>query len=141
MKIHLLFLMAVAVAVSSCVKDPILIESVVDEKAKMDQADNPAMKFLINEELGKREVHLFSVVVKDVTPSTNIDYDFCVIADVQTKKGPVECHIYSTDVKTVSGLVKGKTRINAVGDFGRFFSLLDNYYTRLEIIKATITPR
>jgi len=133
--------LVIAVAMTSCVKEPILIESVVNEKARMDQAENPAMKFLINEDLGKREVHLSGLTVKDVTVSTNIDYDFCVIADVMTKKGLVECHIYSKDVKTVAGLVKGKSKINAVGDFGRFFSLLDDYYTRLEIVKATITPR
>ncbi len=141
MKKWLLSLLIGVIALTSCVKEPILIESVVEEKARMELADNPAMKFLINEELGKREVHLYGLTVKDVVVSTNIDYDFCVIADVLTKKGLVECHIYSKDVKTVAGLVKAKSRINAVGDFGRFFSLIDDYYTRLEVVKATITPR
>lgn len=141
MKKSLFLLLTAAIAITSCVKEPILIESVVEEKARMDLADNPAMKFIINEDLGKREVHLYGLTVKDVTDSTNIDYEFCVIADVLTKKGLVECHIYSKDVKTVARLQKGRSKINAVGDFGRFFSLLDDYYTRLEVVKAVITPR
>jgi hypothetical protein len=127
-----------AIATVSCIKEPILIDGVVSEKMRMDQTDNPAMNYMIRDELGKRRVQLFNVTVKDVTESTNIDYDFCVIVDVQTKKGLVECHIYSTDVKTVASLVKGKTKIDAEGDFGRFFSLLDDYYTRVEMLKSSI---
>jgi hypothetical protein len=126
-------------AAVSCIKEPILIDGVVNEKVRMDQTDNPAMNYIIRDELGKRRVQLFNVTVKNVTESTNIDYDFCVIVDVQTKKGPVECHVYSTDVKTIASLVKGKTKIDAEGDFGRFFSLLDDYYTRLEMLKSSIT--
>ena len=133
-----LLIIAVSAAVS-CVKEPILIDGVINEKARMDQSDNPAMKYIINKELGKRRVQLFNATVKEVIDSTNIDYDFCVIVDVQTKKGPVECHIYSTDAKTIASLVKGKTKIDAEGDFGRFFSLIDDYYTRVEMLKSSIT--
>jgi hypothetical protein len=139
MKKYVWLLFIALTVVVSCVKEPILIDSVVNEKARMDQSDNPAMKFIIKEELGKRRVQLFNVTVKDVIESTNIDYDFCVIVDVQTKKGQVECHIYSTDIDTISKLVKGKTKIDAEGDFGRFFSLIDDYYTRVEMLKSSIT--
>jgi hypothetical protein len=139
MKKHVCVLCVALVAFVSCVKEPILIDGVVNEKERMDMSDNPAMKYIIKEELGKRRVQLFNVIVKDVIESTNIDYDFCVIVEVQTKKGPVECHIYSTDINTVSKLVKGKTRIDAEGDFGRFFSLIDDYYTRVEMLKSSIT--
>lgn len=120
-------------------KKPIVIDSVIDEKVRMDETENPAMKLIIKEDLGKKRIELYDVVVKDVTESTNIDYDFCIIADVQTKKGPVQCHIYTTDVKTMSRLVKGQTKIDVKGIFGRFFSLLDDYYTRIEIINSCVT--
>lgn len=133
-------LLIVVILPASCglFKKEILIEAVVDQKAQMDATENPAMKNMINSELRDRRVQLFDLVVKDVTLSTNIDYDYCVIVDVQTKKGSVECFIYSTDMNTISKLVKGKSRIDASGDFGRFFSLLGDYYTMLEIVNAKI---
>ncbi|OHD65882.1 MAG: hypothetical protein A2176_03475 [Spirochaetes bacterium RBG_13_51_14] len=141
MKKYLWLVVVASAAVASCglFKKPILMDGVIDEKVRMDEADNPAKKLMIKEELGGRRIQLFDLTVKEVTESTNIDYDFCVIADVQTKKGAVECHIYSSNVKTVSRLVKGKSKIDVTGEFGRFFTLLDNYYTRLEIVKASIT--
>ena len=140
MKRYLFVLILAAVAVASCglFKKPILIDSVTGEKARIDATDNPAMKDLIRDELGKRRIELTGVTVKDVVESNNIDYDYCVIADVQTPQGAVQCHIYSTDAKTVSKLVKGKSVIDVSGDFGRFFSLLDNYYTRVEVVRASI---
>jgi len=140
MKRYLFVVMLAAVAAMSCglFKKPILIDGVATEKARIDATDNPAMKDLIKEELGKRRIELTGVTVKDVVESNNIDYDYCVIADVQTPQGLVQCQIYSTDAKTVSKLVKGKSVIDASGDFGRFFSMLDNYYTRLEVVKASI---
>ena len=139
MKKYVWLLLIAVMATVSCIKEPILIDGVVNEKVRMDLTDNPAMKYIIRDELGNRRVQLFDLMVKDVTESTNIDYNFCVIVDVQTKKGLVECHIFSTDVKTIARLVKGKTKIDAEGDFGRFFSLLDDYYTRLEMLKSSIT--
>jgi hypothetical protein len=135
-----LFVLIVAVAVLSCgvLKKAIRIDAVVDEKARIEATDNPALKQIIRDELGKRRIELVGLTVKDVVDSNNIDYDYCVIADVQTPKGPVQCHIYTTDVKTVAKLVKGKSIIDASGDFGRFFSLLDSYYTRLEVVRASI---
>ena len=140
MKRYLFVVMLAAVAAMSCglFKKPILIDGVATEKAHIDATDNPAMKDLIKEELGKRRIELTGVTVKDVVESNNIDYDYCVIADVQTPQGLVQCQIYSTDAKTVSKLVKGKSVIDVSGDFGRFFSMLDNYYTRLEVVKASI---
>lgn len=131
------------IMLASCglMKKQILIDALVDQKARLDATVNPAMKHEINQDLLKRRVELFGVVVKDVTLSTNIDYNFCVIADVQTGKGMVECYIYSADIKTVSMLVMGKSRIDVSGDFGRFFSLLNDYYTMIEIINASIKIR
>lgn len=140
MKRNLFVLILAAAALLSCgaFKKAILIDGVVEEKTRIDASDNPAMKQQIRDELGNRRIELTGLVVKDVVDSNNIDYDYCVIADVQTQKGAVQCHIYTTDVKTVAKLQKGKSIIDVSGDFGRFFSLLDAYYTRLEIVKASI---
>ena len=140
MKKLLVLLIAVA-ACSSCdlFKKGILMDEVVNEKIQIDGTDNPAKKDVITKELANRRVRLFDVTVKDITDSNNVEYDFCVKADVQTKKGTVECCIYTKDVKTVARLVKGKSRIDAVGVFDRFFTILDNYYTRVDIIRSSIT--
>ncbi len=119
-------------------KKPIMIEGVVDEKVRMDGADNPAARHIIKEDLGNRRIEIPELLVKEVTESTNIDYDFCIKADVSTKKGTVECNIYTDDVKTIAKLEKGKTKIEVRGLFGRFFSLPDSHYTRIEIIKSCV---
>jgi hypothetical protein len=38
----------------------------------------------------------------------------------------------------MSKLEKNKSRVDVEGDFGRFFTTLDDYYTKIEIIKAKI---
>lgn len=139
MKQFLLIMIAVAVCTSCDVfKKPILIEDVASEKVRIEGSGNPAQKYLINKDLGKRRIMLYDVTVKNVVDSNNIDYDFCVLVDVQTKKGPIECNIYSKDVKTIAKLVKGTTKIDVVGVFGRFFSTLDDYFTKVDIIRASI---
>jgi hypothetical protein len=62
-----------------------------------------------------------------------------VLVSVPYEKGMIDCYIYSRELKTVSRLVKGKSKIDVVGDFGRFFTLLDDAYTKIEIINADIT--
>lgn len=138
-KIVVLLIAAVAFTGCDLFKKQILIEEVVNEKIQIDGTDNPAKKYVLKEDLANRRVKLFDVTVKDVTDSNNIEYDFCVKADVQTKKGMVECCIYTKDVKTVARLVKGKTKIDVAGVFGKFFTILDDYYTRVDIIRACIT--
>ena len=133
-------LLALAIAAPSCAhfRKPVTIEHVVGEKARIDAAENPALKEVIRNDLGSYRIRLEGLTVKNVTVSNNIEYDYCVIADVSTEKGVVECHIYSKDLRTVAKLVKGESKIDVTGMFGRFFSLLDDYYTRLEIVRAKI---
>jgi hypothetical protein len=138
MKQYVVLLLVAAVPFVSCIKEPILINGVAGEKARIDAAENPALKYEIRKQLGNRKIQLFDVTVKNVVDSNNIDYDFCVIADVQSNKGTVECYIYSTDVKTIARLVDGKSKVDVSGDFGRFFNLLDDYYTSLDIVDASI---
>ncbi len=134
-------LLIIVAACTSCdlFKKQILMEEVVNEKIQLDVTENPAKKFVLKEDLANRRIKLFDVTVKDVTSSNNIEYDYCVKADVQTKKGMVECSIYSTNVKTVAKLVKGKTKIDVAGVFNRFSPVLDDYYIKVDIIRACIT--
>ncbi|MCP4133132.1 MAG: hypothetical protein GY754_19350 [bacterium] len=118
--------------------DSINIKDVVTDKEKIDTTTNPAHKYLLKQELSEKEINMSNILVKDVTASTNIDYDYCVIADVDTQKGKVECYIFTKNIHTISKLKNGKTRINVKGQFGRFFTMLDEYYTKIEIITASI---
>ncbi len=123
----------------SIFKPSIKIDGVMDYKQKIDASQNPALKYTLRNELSKKRIKLYDITVKDITESGNIDYDFCVVADVQTKAGPVECHIYSSKVKKIARLEKGRSRIDVSGDYGRFFSVMESTAMRLEIIKASIT--
>jgi hypothetical protein len=64
-----------------------------------------------------------------------------VIVSVPYEKMNVECFVYSQEVKDISRLVKDKTRVDVTGDFSRFFTLLDESYTKIEITNAEITIR
>ena len=108
------------------------------EKEKIDKADNPALKFLIKNDLSEKNIVLKNVLVKDITESNNIDYEFCVITDIVSQKGSIEFYIYTKNINIISRLVKGKTRINAEGNFYRFFSILDKYYTKVEVTNSSI---
>ena len=128
------------------------IKEVIALREKIDSSENPAYQHLISEQLSKKRVRINDVVVKDIIPSSNIDYNFCIIVGVPYAKGEVECYIYARqfygffygfygkeDIETVAKLIKGKSRIDAVGDFVRFFTLLDKTYTKIEIVNAKVT--
>lgn len=133
--------------IRNILKARISTQEAVDMKGKMDQSQNPAYRHEILKELQKKRIRLEDVVVKDVIDSGNIDYTFCVIVSVPTDKGQVECYIYAgdifpkEDISTIAKLEKGKTRINVDGDFSRFFTLLDETYTKIEIVNAIISIR
>jgi hypothetical protein len=128
------------------------IKEVIEQREKIDSSENPAYRYLISEKLSKKRIEVDDVIVKDIIPSSNIDYNFCIIVGVPYEKGEVECYIYARqfygffygfygkeDIETIAKLVKGKTRIDAVGDFARFFTLLDKTYTKIEIVNAKVT--
>ena len=114
------------------------IRDVVNTKTQMDAIDNPAQKLVIKRELMDKIVVINDATVKNIIESTNIDYDFCVIVDVPMDDRKVECYIYSKNIFKISKLEKGKTRIDVKGDFNRFFTMLDDYYTKIEIVNAAI---
>lgn len=124
--------------VSGC-KSTITLSQALEKKEVIDKTENPARKYLLKNELGENRIELENILVKDIIRSNNIDYDFCVLVDVETPRGPVECYIYTKNIRTLSRLKKGESRIDAIGDFGRFFTMLDDYYTKIEILKARVS--
>lgn len=125
----------------------VTIMEVIKVKEEIDSSENPARRYMLVNDLRRDLVSIDKAVVKDVVPSNNIDYEFCVIVDMPYEKGNVECHIYSKnvyekeDIKGVSRLKKGKSVIDVLGEFNRFFTLLDEAYTKIEIINASIVLR
>ena len=140
MKKALIIVCIIAVSCISCdlTKPKIDMSVVIKEKVKIDKIENPAQKLYIQRSLSKKRIVIKNVVVKEITTSTNIDYDFCVIVDVNTSKGPVECFIYSKNINKIAKLKKGKSKIDMIGEFSKFFTMLDEYFIKIEIIKAKI---
>ena len=114
------------------------VRDIVNTKTQMDAIDNPAQRLVIKRELMDKVIVITDATVKNIIESTNIDYDFCVIVDVPLDNRKVECYIYSKNIFNIAKLEKGKTKIDVKGDFSRFFTMLDDYYTKIEIINATI---
>lgn len=134
----LIFGLASCKSISSLMQDTISIKETIQYREQIEKAENPAKKMLLTRELSDKKIELGVLKVKDVIPSSNIDYDFCVVADQQCEKGPVEIYIYSRNIRTIAKLEKGVTLIEVTGRFGRFFSMLDEYYTKVEIVQARI---
>jgi len=126
-------------ALSGCSLMPkIKIEDVIAEKEAIDKMDNPAMQYRMLNDIHNKKILINGIVVKNVVESSRVDYNFCVLADIKVENKDVECHIYSHSINTISRLEKSKTVIDVSGTFERFFSTLDRYYTKLEIIDASI---
>ena len=113
-------------------------DEIIAEKEAIDKLDNPAMQYRKLSELSNKKVFLNDVLVKDIIESQHVDYTFCVIAELTVRDKKVECHIYSASIKTISKLNKQQSIIDVSGTFRRFFSTLDDYYTKIEITNATI---
>jgi len=115
------------------------INDLIQYKEKIDHTDNPAEVYIIKADLSSKVISLKGLIVKDIIESTNVDYQFCVVSELQTGKGKIECYIFTKNIRRISHLEKGKTIIDVRGEFNRFFSTLDNYYTKVEIINSSIT--
>jgi len=135
------FLMFYLISCSSTsfFKEKVTIDQVLSAKETIDKSQNPAEVLLLKNDLSEKIVILEDVHVKDIIVSPNVDYDFCILADLQSEKGPIECHIYTKNIKRISQLVKGVSIISVKGEFKRFFSMLDNYYTKIEITNSNVT--
>jgi len=137
--IFLLFLIPViSCSTTFILKDKVSIEKVLVQKEKIDSTENLAESFLLKNSLSEKILVIENLKVKDIISSTNVDYDFCVISEFQTDKGPIEIYIYTKNIRRISQLKKGESVINVKGAFSRFFSMLDNYYTKIEITNSII---
>jgi len=144
MNSKILFSIILTLSFSSCntatfLKDQISVNELLTAKGIIDNSQNPAEVLLLKNDLSEKILVLENVKVKDITNSTNVDYDFCVLADIQSEKGPIECFIYTKNINRISKLKKGQSIISVKGEFKRYFSVLDNYYTKIEITNSTIT--
>jgi hypothetical protein len=128
-------------------KQRISIADVIKEKEKHDATDNPALRYMILSNLSDKLVVIDNILVRDVVKSNHIDYEFCIMANIPSPKGTVECYIYARniyekeDFKTLSRLEKGKTRIDVTGSFNRFITLLDDSYTKVELTDSSVSIR
>ena len=86
----------------SLFQSSIKLNDVLILKEKMDKSQNPAKIELLRRQLRQEIVELKNILVKDISVSNKIDYDFVVVSDVKTEKGMVECYIYSKNIKTIS---------------------------------------
>ncbi len=141
MKKNLLALFLIVIFLPGCnwFRKNIRMDQLIINKQRIDATQNPARKKQIIEKLKEDKLLIIdNLLVKDVILSNNIDYDFCVISELTVGDKKIECFIYSTDRKKIARLEKGKTRISIKGHFNRFFSILDNYYAKIDIVKAKI---
>ena len=138
-KILILGLILIPFISCNLFKTTIKVDQLISEKEKLDKMNNPARKYLMERKLKDYLLDLKGVVAKKVVESTHIDYDFCVLVDVQTPSGMVECYVYTKNIKIISELEMGKTKISVAGDFSRFFTVLDDYYIKIEIVDADIS--
>lgn len=119
-------------------KDEISIKDLITAKELIDHSENPAEVLLLKNNLAEKIFVLDDILVKDIVNSTNVDYDFCIIAEVPSEKGMIECYIYTKNIRRISQLKKGHSIISVKGEFKRYFSMLDSYYTKIEITNSDI---
>jgi hypothetical protein len=132
--------------IKNVLKSRYTVQEIIEKKEGMDKKDNPAYSYNEMHDLGKSRIIIDNIKVKDIISSTNVDYRFCVLVSVPTTKGDIDCYVYSgtddifpeEDIKTISKLQKGVSIINIMGDFSKFFTLLDESFTKIEIINASI---
>jgi hypothetical protein len=120
-------------------KKTMTVDDAIREKEQLDLVDNPARKDQIEKSLSEKLIKVEGLRVRDVVVSTDIDYNFCVIAEYQTPKGLIDFYIYSKDNSTIAKIEKGKSKINIYGYFRRFFKLIDNTLFKIDTGDTEIT--
>lgn len=134
----ILLLALQACATTTFFKDKIDLNQLLQSKENIDATDNVAKQLMLKDDLTNKIIVLNKITVKDVIVSSNIDYDFCALSDIKTDQGDIEIYIYTKNVRALSRLKKGESVIDVKGELSRFFSMLDNYYLKIEIINSRI---
>jgi len=146
MKIKLILFVPLLLFYScSLFKETILIKNFISEKEKFDKSDNPALKYLIINSLSKKKISLNDLLITDIRESEEINYQYCIIAEIDSEKGKILSYIYSEEIEKISKLIKGKSRINVIGDFIGFhkeYSFFqkdaESYFSKIDISDADI---
>jgi len=125
-------------ATTSIFKEKIDLNQLLKAKKKIDSTDNAARQLLLKNDLTNKIIVLNNIKVKDIIASTNVDYDFCVISDIDSPEGKIELYIYTKNIRALSRLNKGESVINVEGEFSRFFTMLDDYYVKIDITNSRI---
>lgn len=125
-------------ATTTMFRDKIDLNQLLKARDNIESTDNIAKQLLLKNELSNKIVVLNKIKVKDIIPSSNVDYDFCILSDVKSDQGDIEISIYSKNIRALSRMKKGETYIDAEGEFGRFYSTLDDYYLKIEILNSRV---
>ncbi len=125
-------------ATTTIFKEKVDLDQLLKARENIESTDNIAKQLLLKNELSNKVVVLKKIKVKDIIPSSNVDYDFCVISDVKNEKGSIELYIYTKNIRAVSRMKKGESYIEVEGEFRRFFSTLDDYYLKIEIVNSRL---
>lgn len=125
-------------ATTTIFKEKIDLNQLLNAKKKIESTDNAARQLLLKNDLTNKIIVLKNIKVKDIIPSTNVDYDFCVTSDIDTPDGKIELYIYTKNIRALSRLNKGESVITVEGEFSRFFTMLDDYYVKIDIINSRI---
>lgn len=125
-------------ATTTIFKEKIDLNQLLKAKNKIDSTDNAARQLLLKNDLANKIIVLNNIKVKDIITSTNVDYDFCVISDIDSPEGKIEAYIYTKNIRGVSRLNRGESIITVEGEFSRFFTMLDDYYVKIEITNSRI---
>ncbi|MBN1501881.1 MAG: hypothetical protein JW982_17120 [Spirochaetes bacterium] len=114
------------------------LNEIVAINEKIINAENIAEKKVYSQTLNNSIVEIEKAVVKNIVESQNVDYDFCVVADVENEKGKIQINIFSKNIKVISQLKSGESVIKVIGEFGRMYKLFDDYYLKIDIQDAAI---
>lgn len=116
-----------------------MIDEIVKINEEIIKTSNPAKKTLYSRKFNKSLVKLDNVLVKDIIRSQEVDYEFCIVADVKHEEKLIQCFIFSKNIKAMAKLEKNKTIISVLGDFHRTYKIFDEYYLKIEIFESSIS--
>jgi hypothetical protein len=138
MPILILLLFIQSCATTTIFRDKIDLTQLLKARDNIESTDNIAKQMLLKNELSNKIVVLNKIKVKDIIPSSNVDYEFCILSDVKSDKGDIELYIYSKNIRALSRMKAGESYIEVEGEFTRFFSTLDDYFLKIELVNSRL---
>lgn len=149
MKVYLIALLTLPLLLSSCsykyytrlIQREVSVNEAMTAKDEMDLSTNPARRAMIQKDLQKKLIRVRGVTVKRVIPSINLDYDYCMVVEATYDKGSIECYVYPMDFSDLAELTPGVSVVDFVGDFGKFFNIVEDSFTKIEVLNANISVR